>query len=254
MKHVRAVHNARGTALAVLLLAALALVGCGAPQPTALRFGPAPWDSGGETATYRVIDNDGVPVGTATFTVSKGTVDDPDGWTLRREFTTNLAQEIAVVEMSEQGFRPTTSTMVRILPDGTEQVRATYEGSEVSLELTTRQSVTTYERTSVPSDARDQRALPLIVRALPLADGYAVRLNSFFPITGRLERASVAVRDRTQITTPGGTFDTYHLLLDTGESESEVWIGVEPPYPLVKFTDPRAGAVYELESITPGAQ
>jgi hypothetical protein len=80
-----------------------------------------------------------------------------------------------------------------------------------------------------------------------------VRLNSFYPITGELERASVAVRDRVQVNAPGGSYDTWHVLLDTGNAESELWIGVEPPYPLVKFTDPRAGAVYELESVAPGA-
>ena len=83
--------------------------------------------------------------------------------------------------------------------------------------------------------------------------GYAARLNSFFPITGELQRASVAVRDRVQVNAPGGSYETWHVLLDTGDAESELWIGVEPPYPLVKFTDPRAGAVYELESATPGA-
>lgn len=239
-------------ALAVLLALA-ALTACGAPEPVALRFGPAPWDATGETATYLVSDNDGAPVGTANFAVTRGTAADPEGWTLRREFTTGVAQEISVVEMGSQGFRPATSTMVRILPDGAEQVKATYDGGDVNMELTSKLDVVTYQHMSIPSDARDQRTLPLIVRALPLAEGYAVRLNSFFPITGALERASVAVRERVQVNTPGGSYDTWHVLLDTGSAESELWIGVEPPYPLVKFTDPRAGAVYELESVATGA-
>lgn len=44
-------------------------------------------------------------------------------------------------------------TVVRITPDGTEQVKATYNSGQANMELTTKANVLTYEQRSVPSDA-----------------------------------------------------------------------------------------------------
>lgn len=237
--------------LIALLIALLA--GCGSVEPQPLRFGDATWQDG-ETTSYRVTDINGDYAGTATFDISRGTPSAADGWTLRRDLLVQGDQEISVVEMGAAGFRPQSSTVVRITPDGTEQVKATYNSGQANMELTTTANVLTYEQRSVPSDARDLRSLPLIVRALPLEPRYAARINTFFPVTGRLERVTVAVEKQEQVTTVAGSFDTWRVTLTTPDSESTLWINTQPPYPLVKFEDGRTGAIYELESFTPQSE
>jgi hypothetical protein len=236
-------------ALLITLLIAL-LAGCGSVEPQPLRFGDATWQDG-ETTSYRVTDINGDYAGTATFSVSRGTPSAADGWTLRRDLLVQGDQEISVVEMGAVGFRPQSSTVVRITPDGTEQVKASYGNSQANMELTTTANVLTYEQRSVPSDARDLRSLPLIVRALPLEPRYAAYINTFFPVTGRLERVTVAVEEQEQVTTVAGSFDTWRVTLTTLDNESTLWINTQPPYPLVKFEDGRNGAIYELESFAP---
>ena len=226
------------------------LAACGAAEQQPLRFGAAPWGDG-ETTTYRVTDINGDPAGMATFSVTAGTVNDPDGWMLQRNLDVQGDQEIVALEMSGAGFRPQASTVVRLRPDGTEQVKAVYSGGQANMELMTKAGVVTVEQRSVPSDARDLLSLPLIARSLPLAKGYSARINTFFPVTGRLERVAVTVEGQESVSTQAGVFDAWRIKLETPNSESFLWVGVDSPHPLVKFKDGRSGALYELETFTP---
>lgn len=236
-------------ALFALLPLLLLLAACGGtPEPQALRLGPAPWQSG-EQSTFAVAGNETETTGTAVFDITG----DGEEWTFRREITALGDQEIAVVQAGVQGFRPVSSTLVRMLAGGAvEQVRTVYSQGVADLELTTRQNVTTVQRFNLPTDARDQRSIPFLVRALPLAEGYATRLNAFLPITGNLDRYTVSVVGRENVSVPAGSYDAWRVRLDAGSNISHLWVGVEAPHPIVKFDDGRANATYELQTFTPG--
>lgn len=236
------------TALLVALLVVLGVVGCGSPEPQPLIFNAAPWQSG-ESSEYRLTDINGAYAGTARYDwIALGT----DGWSLRREINAQGVQEIVAVDVRAPDYRPIQATVVRMDANGTEQVRAAYAGADVNLELTTKQNITTFERMRIPSDARDQATLAMLVRALPLAERYATRLNVFLPVVGQLDRVTVSVLQREQVTTPAGTFETWAVHLETPTSETDVWIGAQAPFPLVKFIDSRNGGTFELSSFTPG--
>ena len=172
----------------VVLLVSLTLAACGSPNIQPLVFGAAPWTDG-EVSTYRVTAVDATNAGTTRYDLLQL---EPGIWSLRREISAQGTQEIVTVEMSEQGYRPAAATLIRINADGVEQVRTTYNAGQVDMALTTKQNIVTYERASIPSDARDQRTLLMIVRALPLAKGYATRLNSNLPIVPILYRITVS--------------------------------------------------------------
>jgi hypothetical protein len=242
-----------------ILLGALVVAACGTPpDPQALRLGQAPW-ADGEQSVFAVAGNETDTRGSSTFLINRAAPQAGSGdggeepWVLRRELTALGDQEIAVVEMETDRFRPVSSTVVRLLADGAvEQVIASYQAGQVDLELTSRQNVTSYERFNVPSDARDQRSLPFLVRTLPLESGYVTRINTFLPITGILDRVTVSVVGREDLSVPAGAFDTWRVRLDTGDSVSQLWVGVDAPHPIVKYDDGRAGATYELQEFTPG--
>jgi hypothetical protein len=240
------------TLLAVVAL--LLLASCSnTATPQTLQLGAAPWSSG-ERATYQ-LTAEGEPAGTATLEATEridAATGQPSGWLLRTEVDGRGDKEIVAMTLGPQGYRPIDSTLVRIFPDGTEQVKAIYNGSAVNLELTSRQNVLTYEELSVPSDAREQRSLPWLVRTLPLDAGYATRLNALLPITGNLDRVSVTMNRAETITVPAGTYETMRVTLDTGDSLSRMWIGVDAPHPLVKFEDDRSNATYELSTYEAG--
>ncbi|HXF61894.1 MAG TPA: DUF3108 domain-containing protein [Caldilineaceae bacterium] len=224
------------------------LAGCTQPDPQPLIVGETPWQDG-ERSTFRVTDLNGNYAGTARFDLAR--LDDQT-WNLRREISAQGAQEIVVVDMRLPGLRPTTATLVRIDDSGAEQVRTTYNGSVADLELTNKLDITTYERVNIPSDVRDQRSLLMLLRTLPLAQGYATRLNSFLPVVPLLDRVTISVTDREEVQVPAGSFDAWKVRLDTGDSRTDAWIGVAPPYPLVKFVDGRTQGTFELTEFQPG--
>ncbi len=161
-------------------------------------------------------------------------------------------QEIVAVTMSEMEFRPLRSALVRIARDGTEVVNAQYNGSQADLELTTKQNVTTVQRVSIPSDAREQATLVMLLRALPLAQGYAARLNVFLPVVGILDRVTVEVMSQEQVIALAGTYDAWYVRMQTPDSQTEAWVASEAPYPIVKFIDSRNGGTFELSEFQAG--
>lgn len=236
-----------------LLIGVLLLAACSQPQIEPLRVQAIPWTDG-ERSIYQITDINSNFAGTATLEFTAGATQvAEEAWTLHREVTAQGDQETVVVEMSAAGLRPVFSTLVRVLGgNARQQVKATYRSGQVDLELTTAQDVTTYERVNIPSDARDQRTLMALARALPLATGYATQVNSFLPIANLLERTTITVVGQEQVQTPAGTYEAWHIELRAPDSESEAWIATGPPYLLVKFTDGRTGGTYELREYQAG--
>ncbi len=231
------------------LLVVLFVAGCrGEPDVQPLNFNAAPWQPN-ERSTYQLTDLNGKYAGTALYDLTQ--LED-NMWNLRREINAQGTQEIVVVNMSEEEFRPLQSTVVRIARDGTEVVSAKYSGSNADLELTTKQNVTTMQRLNIPSDAREQATLIMLLRSLPLAEGYAVRLNVFLPVVGILDRVTVVVESQEQVTTLAGVYDTWYVTMKTANSETEAWVSTQAPYPVVKFIDSRNGGTFELSEFQAG--
>ncbi|MBE2238561.1 MAG: DUF3108 domain-containing protein [Caldilineaceae bacterium] len=242
--HASAKHGWLAAALLVISLAGA----CSRPTPVALLFNPAPWQDG-ETHIFRVTDVDGNRAGQATFRAVAGDNDANEKiWSLTRTIQTQGDTEEITAKVSAVGFRPASSYLVRSNAAGTETVDAQYNGPAVDMVLTTRADVMTNQRVEVPSDVREAATLPMIVRALPLARGYATQLNAFLPIVGQLDRVTVSVVGDEQVTVPAGVYDAWVVTLDTGDAVSRLWIAKAAPYPLVKYIDGRNKATFELES------
>lgn len=246
LPHTRLLRQRHRGLLWGLLLVGLAACS-GAPEPQALRFDEPPWQPD-EASVYQITASDETSAGRARYDLN---LLEPGVWSLRRETSAQGTQEIVVVEMEEPGFRPTMSTLLRMDSEGAEQVRSTYARGQVDMEITTRGDVTTTERRNIPSDARDRRTLAMIVRALPLAERYATQINSYLPVAPLLERVTVVVTGREEVTAPAGTFECWRVELRTPNGESEVWIGVEAPHPVVRYVDSRNNGLYELMEFMP---
>ena len=165
---------------------------------------------------------------------------------LIREILDAGVSEQATVEMQPVGYRPVYSHLVRTFGGGKQVVETQFEGAQVDIALTNRQGATVYQRVQVPSDIRDERTLLLIMRALPLAQGYATRINSFLPIAGQMERVALQVRRKENVTVPAGSFDTWVVELKANDRTTRAWVAQAAPFPVVKFIDGRSQATFEL--------
>ncbi|MEM7534606.1 MAG: DUF3108 domain-containing protein [Chloroflexota bacterium] len=242
--------------LCLILIIGL-LAGCGQPDVQPMIPNDAPWENG-EISLYRVLDRSGEFAGNATISVHTGSHIENSpardvGWTIIRDVAAPDGTELLMVEVTQKGIRPIYSRLIRGSQRGQEQVAATYNNGQVDLELTTYRDVTTYERVQIPSNSRDYRTLLLLVRSLPLAEGYATRINSFLPIAGTQERVQLVVRGQEEVTVPAGTFNTWQTEITLSDAKIRAWIGTETPYPLYKFTDGRTDASFEMSEFTASA-
>jgi hypothetical protein len=235
-----------------LVALALLLASCGRSEPAPLLFGAAPWTSG-EQHTMSLTNADGQQVGSAVYTL-RGTEDsagDP-AWAFERQIAALGSQEVITVTMDAQGFRPQASRLWRSNDSGPESVDAQYSGGQVDMLLNTRQNIMTTQRAPVPSDARETVTLPMLLRALPFADGYATQINVYMPVAGQLERIDVQVTGEEALQTEAGSFATWVVELNTRDAQSKAWIAKEAPHVLVKYLDGRNRSVLQLTQYQPG--
>ena len=242
---VRATLGLRGVGVLLLLLL---LAACGQATPQPLLVGPAP-GTDGEQSTYTLTDADGQQVGSAVYTLTSAPAADEATWQLVRSITALGSQETMTVTMDAAGFRPQASQLERVSAAGRETVDALYNGGQVDLTLNTRQSIMTVQREQVPSDTRETVALPMLLRALPLAGGYATQINVFLPVAAQLERITARVTGEETVQTPAGSFTTWAVALDAGDVESKAWIAQDAPHVLVKYIDGRNDATLELAEV-----
>ncbi len=228
------------------------LASCGRPEPMPLLFGAAPWASG-EQHIMSLTNGDGQQVGSATYTLSstEGSTGEP-AWGFERLISALDSQEVITVTMDAEGFRPQASHLSRSSGDSEESVDAKYGSGQVDMLLNTRQNIMTTQRASVPSDARETVTLPMLLRALPLAKGYATEINVFMPVAGQFERIEVQVTGDETVQTEAGSFPTWVVELNTRDSQSKAWIGKEAPHMLVKYLDGRNKATLQLLEYQPG--
>jgi hypothetical protein len=225
---------------------------CSRPEPVPLLFGAAPWASG-EQHVMSLTNADGQQVGSATYTLSStaGSAGEP-AWAFERQISALDSQEVITVTMDAEGFRPQVSRLSRSNGSNEESVDARYGSGQVDMLLNTRQNIMTTQRAFVPSDARETVTLPMILRALPLADGYATEINVFMPVAGQFERIGVQVTGEETVQTEAGSFATWVVELNTRDSQSKAWIGKETPHVLVKYLDGRNKATLLLTQYQPG--
>ena len=240
--------SASGNALFAIVFTLL-LTACGAPEPQPLVLNEEPW-ADGEVSIYRVTDRDGDPAGIMRTDINSGQLRSGErGWLIRREVDAEGDLEIVAVEASLGKLLPEHAMLIRIDADGTERVATVYDKGQINMTLTTKANNTTYQRSSAPTDARDERTILLMARMLPLAEGYSVRFNSYLPVADLLDRVTLQVIKREEVAVPAGLFDAWLIELDNGYRTTRAWIGADPPHPLVKYEDGRSKALFELEKM-----
>ncbi len=236
----------------VLFVPLLLLAACGQPEMQPLSLDAVPWRAG-ETSSYQITDSNGAAAGITRYTITAGDAQsNAGGWTIQREIESQGVQEVLITQVDKDDLRPSSSLLTRASNQGKETVKAIYTSDGVDLDLTSAMNVTTNQHIAAPSDARVESTVLQLVRALPLAANYATRLNSFSPATGGIDRVTVLAGKEEAVTVPAGTFNTWQVELDLGNSKTKVWIGRDAPHPLVKYIDGRNGGTFELSEFKPG--
>lgn len=113
------------------------------------------------------------------------------------------------------GWLPPGRVESRARPAATARKRWTHSLDRPRIELTlnTKLNIMTVQRAQVTSDVRENATLLMLLRAMPLARGYATVINTFVPIAGQMNRVRVFVTGEETLTVPAGAFPVWTLKL-----------------------------------------
>jgi hypothetical protein len=225
--------------LAGAALAAAMAAGC-TPQPLELR---RPW-SGGEITVMEIKKN-----GSLLLYCEMLVEQTRDELVFTVEhLSKNYPQTVRVIQNPESMLPRRTEFLVT-RKEGPGSVLAEYGAKAVQIkkDLPGEQGEKSLRLPAPPYFDNEQYML--LVRALPLAEGWKGSLNLIVIPTGVKVTIGLEVVRREQVTVPAGTFDAY--VVELKRANQWTWVAVEPPYPVLRHENKNAGTVMELAEFFP---
>jgi hypothetical protein len=204
-----------------------------------------PW-ADGETATYRVLDDDDDEVGTLTLSVER----DGETFVLGQFFEfpeTEFINEAKVV-VDDTKLQPLTTNFRIDGPEGERTCEATYEGSDVSIHNVGEDGERD-DTLNVPSIAYDSWSDLFVWRTIDFTRGYEVEYADMLTcVLARAQRLGVKleVKEAEEIEVPAGTFETWRVEIEAG-SDQKAWFTTDDAHMLVKYDN--GSEVFELVEV-----
>lgn len=224
--------------LILLLLAWLLLSGCAAGGSEAVTFQAPPWRDG-ETTVYDVRDANGNLIGTATWEWRR----QAEGWLQTNEVDLD-AQVHRMVVLVDNELRPIHAEVDL----GGRVSTADYGAETVTISQTTAGGDSSRRELRRPAVPLDNGQTLQSHRALPLADNYAGRYTNVIASTAVAANTNINVTGPVSLTVPAGTFNAWHLTMQTGASRHEAWYAQEAPHLMLAYHNRSAGSRFELRA------
>jgi hypothetical protein len=220
-----------------LLAVALVLSGCGAtPTPTvgvsALGFDAAPWQNG-STANYQWQDDtSGAEIGTSQFSFSL----DVGVWTVTEKDNISGIDQTIEMMIDAATLAPLGETKTIQTASNNVQLATQYANGKLSITAVVNGKTTTASL-DVPSNALDNDQFLMTLRALPFADGVTANYVAIVAQNALKIDTTVTVLGKESVTVPAGTFDTWHVQINAGQSKQDAWYQVDAPHMLVQYNN-----------------
>jgi hypothetical protein len=205
-----------------------------------------PW-SGPETVDYRVLDNDDDPVGFLTLSIEEEAA---GAWRLRQSFDfpdkgfTNEAEVI----VDGSTLQPESSTFKIVGPDGNLDCSAEYSTGRVETHRVGEDGEHD-DTITIPNIAYDSWGDLFVWRTIEFGDGYEKDYADVLACTlsrpGKIG-VSLKIDEREEVTVPAGTFDAWHLEIDSGGETQHAWYTTDDAHTLLKYDN--GESTFELTS------
>jgi len=218
-----------------LLIALLFISACSSstttPPPSAgLGLAPAPW-SNGETTDYQWLDDaSGSQIGTSTITISLQTTN----WYIKEMDSIGQLEQTIEMTISVGTLEPVSEQKTIKSPGNDIQLTSTYSEGKVDISAVVNGTTKTAS-VDVPENAVDNDQLLMTLRALPFSDGYKVTYVIVNTMNATKTNGTFTVQPQEMVTVPAGSFNTWKVEMNFGQTTQYAWYGVESPHQLVKY-------------------
>jgi hypothetical protein len=220
----------------LLLAVGMVIVGCSArPSPTQapspLGLDAAPW-ANGSTASYEWVDSSGTQIGASQFEFSlRG-----DTWVITDTDKIGEIDQTSVMTISATTLAPLGEYKTIQAPNTDVQLTTTYEGGKLDIKAIVNGQTRTATM-SVPSNAIDNDQFLMTLRALPFAEGYKTTYVVIVAQNALKVNTTVTVQAQEQIEVPAGSFETWPVELNSGQTQQFAWYQVDAPHLLIQYNN-----------------
>ncbi len=231
--------------LIVALAAVLLLAACAEDSIKATDIvTEIPWPDE-ESASYRVLDDEGEEVGTLEMSVGP---EGGDAYLLRQDFVfpeDEFTNEAAVV-VGKADLQPRRTTYVIDGPDGVASCTAEYGAGEVSV-LNEREDGERTDTLDVPVVAYDSWSDLFLWRTIDFSQGFDVDYADIVACQAPAPPQRLGVRLEVSggetIDVPAGTFETWRVEIEAGRDQ-KAWFTIDDAHVLVRYDN--GDQVFEL--------
>jgi hypothetical protein len=212
-----------------------ALVGaCGVaptstPAPSALGFGPVPWQNGA-TASYEWLDQSGAQIGTSEFEFSLNT----GVWTITEKDAISGLDQTSEMQIDAATLAPLGETKTIHTANSDVQLTTQYQNGKLSIQAVVNGQSKTASL-DVPANPVDNDQLLMTLRALAFAQGTTASYMVIVAQNALKVDTTVTVQGQETVTVPAGDFECWRVEIAAGQTKQAAWYQVAAPNMLVQY-------------------
>lgn len=197
---------------------------------TGLGLDAAPWQNG-STASYEWFnDKSGAQIGTSQYSFAlKNNV-----WTISGQDKIGELNQTVEMMVNAQTLEPIGEKKTIKSPSTNADITTTYKDGKLDISAVVN-GKTSSASIDVPTNAIDNDQLLMSLQALPFAKGYKANYVVIVAQNALKVNTTVTVLSQEKIDVPAGSFETWHVEIQAGQSTQNAWYQVDAPYTLVKY-------------------
>lgn len=223
-------------------------------ETPAVALGTIPFTDG-ESWSYKWTQG-GQPVGTLTTTITAGTVSGKPVWVFTNETRTGADPAAAPVKVTRVTADAATqlplSTSATIeAPDGHYEINITYSAKEASYAAKTPKGDQS-GAAQLAGATYDNDQAPMLIRALPLAEGYKARLTCLQSLNVVVYTAAVKVEGQEELVVGNEKVSCWRVSFTVNGGAQTFWYATTPDHRLIRIGG-GANGTFELQSSTVAA-
>ena len=199
------------------------------PEAAGLSLSPA-W-TGDESFSYDIVGvQDGAKAGTGIVKITPAA----DSTTIEQTYTFGEVVQHFVTRVDSKNLKPIGGEMSFTGSPNAFSLTTQYQDGKLVITAKTAEGDKN-ATVDVAADAVDNDSLLMILRGLPLKEGFSTSLNIAIGASAAQVKGTVNVTGKEPVTVPAGTFETYKIELDFGGQKQGAWYDVAAPHTMIQY-------------------
>jgi hypothetical protein len=194
-----------------------------------------PWHAP-ETTKFRVLDHNDKEVGTGTFKIESEDTGNLR-FTQHYDFTIKGFTNDSQVVTEADTLRPISTRYIIDGPDGRLSCEAAYTNDKVTVHRVG-QDGERDDTLSLPKTHYDSWTDLFLWRTIDFKQDFTIEYGDSLSCTldrTQAQNITLNVKEQQSITVPAGTFDTWHVEIESGGSTQDAWYTSDAAHQLVKY-------------------